>query len=473
MKKIFALLTGLFISFSGYSQSCLPEGIIFSTQDQIDSFQLNYPGCTEIGGNVEINGDSSITNLNGLNTLTSINGNLFIYNNKVLGSLTGLEGLTTINGYLRIAPSDWYNDYYNPLLTNLNGLNNLISAGGLVIYGNSALISLAGLESLTTIGGDLRIGAFSHYEGGFGNPVLTDLSGLNALTSINNNLEIQYNNTLNDLAGFENLNHIGGIIIRSNRALKNLTGLEGIISTNDGGIEIRNNDSLNDLTGLSNLINIGGYLYMDNNNSLSSLLGLDGLRTIDGGLFIENCAALTSLINLDGLNHVGKTIWIAHNSGLSTLSGLDSIAPGSIMELTIYDNSSLSACNVKSICDYLASSYGTIEIHDNETGCDSKQEVEDACGVGLEESAASSWQSTVKISPNPASTNITIELPSTLPVNNTVLSIYNVNAQLVLSHRITEFKTTIDIATLPRGMYFVRMSGEGEVRVAKFVTLGK
>ena len=50
---------------------CLPEGITFTTQEEIDNFQSNYPGCNEIEGDVEINGDD-ITNLNGLNVLTSM-----------------------------------------------------------------------------------------------------------------------------------------------------------------------------------------------------------------------------------------------------------------------------------------------------------------------------------------------------------------------------------------------------------------
>ena len=33
---------------------CLPEGITFTTQEQIDNFQTNYPGCTEIEGDVYI-----------------------------------------------------------------------------------------------------------------------------------------------------------------------------------------------------------------------------------------------------------------------------------------------------------------------------------------------------------------------------------------------------------------------------------
>lgn len=53
------------------AQSCLPDGITFSTQEQIDNFQINYPGCTEIEGGVIIEGDG-ITNLDGLNVINSI-----------------------------------------------------------------------------------------------------------------------------------------------------------------------------------------------------------------------------------------------------------------------------------------------------------------------------------------------------------------------------------------------------------------
>ena len=49
MKKLTLLFVLAFIIQGiGYSQSCLPEGIIFETQAQIDSFQIDYPGCTEI-----------------------------------------------------------------------------------------------------------------------------------------------------------------------------------------------------------------------------------------------------------------------------------------------------------------------------------------------------------------------------------------------------------------------------------------
>ena len=79
MKKIKLFITfACIIQFTAISQSCLPEGIIFTTQEQIDRFQTNYPNCTEIEGGVVISGDD-ITNLKGLCVLTKIGRTLYKY----------------------------------------------------------------------------------------------------------------------------------------------------------------------------------------------------------------------------------------------------------------------------------------------------------------------------------------------------------------------------------------------------------
>ena len=77
MKKFYILLIALFIVNGTIAQDCLPEGITFSTQAQIDNFQINHPNCNIILGDVTINGND-ITNLNGLSVLNSIGGTLFI-----------------------------------------------------------------------------------------------------------------------------------------------------------------------------------------------------------------------------------------------------------------------------------------------------------------------------------------------------------------------------------------------------------
>jgi len=99
MKKFYLLLIALFAFNVASSQSCLPEGITFSTQAQIDNFHTNYPNCTQIEGSAVIwSSGTGINNLLGLNGLTSIGGNLIINNNNFLTNLSGLNSLTSIGG---------------------------------------------------------------------------------------------------------------------------------------------------------------------------------------------------------------------------------------------------------------------------------------------------------------------------------------------------------------------------------------
>lgn len=144
MKKLPLFILGVAFSHSlAFSQACLPEGITFTTQEQIDNFQTNYPGCTQIEGNLTISDgfSGSITNLNGLTVLTSIGGNLSLMANNALTGLTGLNNVTTIGG--------------NFFLGALGG-------------GNNALTSPAGMESMTFVGGNVFIG---------GNNSLSSLTG--------------------------------------------------------------------------------------------------------------------------------------------------------------------------------------------------------------------------------------------------------------------------------------------------------
>jgi hypothetical protein len=76
-------------------------------------------------------------------------------------------------------------------------------------------------------------------------------------------------------------------------------------------------------------------------------------------------------------------------------------------------------------------------------------------------------QSRLTLYPNPSTDQITIETSST--PTNSQLSIMNLNGQEILTCQITESKTTIDISTLPSGVYFVRLTNDKTVEVGKFV----
>ena len=192
MKKLVLFITMVaFCPRIVFSQGCLPEGIIFTTQEEIDNFQTNYPGCTEIEGDVFIgsmSGNFNIMNLQGLNNIIKIYGRLDIVGCSSIGDLEGLNSLTQVGDYLQI------NNCTE--LDNFSGLNSLTQVGGgFVVSSNNMLTSLQALESLTEISGEFWIG---------NNISLTSLEGLNNLIAIDSSFKINGNTNLIDISALEN-----------------------------------------------------------------------------------------------------------------------------------------------------------------------------------------------------------------------------------------------------------------------------
>ena len=104
MIRYFTLLIFYFSSACIQAHGCLPLGISFDSQSEIDNFPINYPGCTIIEGDVCIGGDcdklsgiSDIKNLDGLTQLSSM-GQLKIVGNDSLTDLGGLTNLNVVEG---------------------------------------------------------------------------------------------------------------------------------------------------------------------------------------------------------------------------------------------------------------------------------------------------------------------------------------------------------------------------------------
>jgi hypothetical protein len=418
MKTLILIVALVILSYvSAFAQGCLPQGITFGDQGQINNFQTNYPGCTEILGDVDIHEQiwpQNITNLQGLNVITSIGGDLTIQ--------------------------------WDGLLTNLSGLDNLTSIGGqLYIHNCSALTSLTGLESLDSIGGRLKI-ENCYY--------ITNLSGLESLTTIGNSLEIVNATDLTDISGLGNLVSIGThLILSNNNGLISLIGLEGLTSIN-GGLEILGTTQLNSLTGLTNLTSVGGYFSILNNHGLTNLSGIENLLSIGGRLWIMENDSLNNLTGIEGLTSIGGDLKISYNNSLTYLIGIENIQPNSIEDLTITDNPLLHLCEVNSICEYLAAPGGEIDISDNAPGCNSAEEVSAACVIGVEESKTPAGLSVI---PNPASSFITITTPQGEPVEEVI--IYNHLGQKVLTAK--PVNNTVDVSGLNVGMYFLEIITKG------------
>ncbi|MFM9948741.1 MAG: T9SS type A sorting domain-containing protein [Saprospiraceae bacterium] len=365
MKRgILTALVVVIACWASRGQSCLPEGIVFSTQSQLDNFAINYPGCIEIEGNVAIFGNS-IINLNGLSSISSIGGYLTISGPSIT-SLAGLENLTDIGGNFLIGSVD-------------------------VAVGGTSLVDLAGLSSLNSVNGDIFI---------LNNNELENLNGLNNFTAFQGSINIKDNEQLSSLEGLSNLTLLGGsLTIHNNDALTNLQGLENLSSTG-GRIFIRDNDALADFSGLQNISYIGGDLdiyknaitslsalgnlnaiggnfFLEDNSALASLAGLEQLSAISGYLLIRNNTHLSNLLPLSALYEIGTFLLIENNPALTSLEGLNHAVVEDLV--WIKGNPLLSDCAVFTVCHQLLTQADNVIIENNAPSCNTIAEVEFAC----------------------------------------------------------------------------------------------
>lgn len=235
MKRIIFLSLLLVFYFKPvFPQGCLPEGIVFETQEQIDNFENNYPGCTTIEGDVfigSINGNLNIMNLQGLAAVSQVNGRLDIVGCYSIGDLTGLNSLTLVGGDLEI--------------NNCTELDNL-----------------SGLNALSQVNGSLKI---------VGNNILSSLDALASLTMVEGELRIISNATLHTLVGFEQLTSVGmTLFISGNANLVSLSGLQNINpNTLQGYIAIMNNPNLSQcaIQSICEFLELPGVLVFVNNNA--------------------------------------------------------------------------------------------------------------------------------------------------------------------------------------------------------------
>ncbi len=404
--------------------SCLPDGLTFSAQNQIDSFVVNYPGCTTILGDVTIEEteDSTILSLNGLSVLDSLGGSLAIKSNVGLKSLSGLDGINVIPGDLELSD--------NAGLVTLFGLGGVTEiSGSFMIQNCDSLPNPGGIGNLSSIGGDLvlegnnlmtTLGALGNVSDSVQNLVIRDcpslsaMTGLADITRVTGNLEIANNPELTTLSGLGGITEINGTFFLSNCASLPSPGGIGNLNTVGGDLVIEENARMTTLGALGNINTIGGSLNVINCDSLSNLTGLGGFSAVGGELAIRGNGLLTALDVLSNVNAVGGTLAIINNDSLTSLAGLGNIAPMSISNLIILDNVVLSECEVESVCAYLSES-GTSTIANNAVGCATEAEVLNACSPPVARAQI------VHNAPDPAADTVDIYILSpqdTLGINN-------------------------------------------------------
>lgn len=451
MKKLsFLILAVLTFHLSGFTQSCLPDGIILYNQAAIDNFQTNNPDCTEIEGDVTIGNDGYLTDINslaGLNVITSIGGNLHIITNENLNNLSGLDALESISGNFTLEDNNG--------LTDFTGLGGLESIGGeMYIIENDNLGTFSGMGSLTTVSGQFKMGHNLTFSG---------FTGLTSLTTIGG-FEIYYIHNMPTMEGLSALTQVNGDFrIVSCHALVSFAGLSALQEI-IGNFSISDNPEIVSVEGLEALTTIGGDLIFGFNitDQFVSFTGLSSLSSIGGNLTVGGGNMLQNLDGLEALTSIGGELRISGNNQLVSIEGIANIEPQSIGSLEIRYNPSLSACDVSSICDYLQIPGGNVTIDNNATGCSSESEVNAACGTGLFDQ---NNQPLFSLCPNPASKKVSIQLREGVRLQSVI--IYNLLGKEVLTASTNSM--IIDVSMLKQGVYMLKLSTDQGQSVSKLI----
>lgn len=181
---------------------------------------------------------------------------------------------------------------------------------------------------------------------------------------------------------------------------------------------------------------------------------------------------LEDISPLENLSSLGLNLHVLNNALLPSLEGLENMDAGFIIDINIYDNPMLSECDVQSICDYLASPNGTINIHDNDIGCNSQQEVEDACFVNIQEFSIEDYFS---ISPNPVNTLTQIRFVVS-ERGAVICDLYEVSGVCVkhcfsIQKTPGEYNLEIEVGDLTKGVYICILKTTEGVFTKKVVKL--
>jgi hypothetical protein len=263
-----------------------------------------------------------------------IDGNLMIVGDDII-DLTPLSSIKEVKGNLNI--------WNNGNLTNLEGLNNLFSVGGLTLRSNPHLENLLPLSNLS---GD----KLAH-------------------------LVISKNKELLDLKGLEGITGLEQLFIEGNTYLTTLEGLDNLVVA-EGNITIWRNSSLLNLNALANLQSVGAAFTIEQNDKLSDLSALANLGPCRDLHVLTNA----SLLDLSGLENISglRDLTIAQNNGLKNLDAFSSLTSIS-GELTVRGNPALTDCC--GIQPLLSSGNigGPINIYFNPFSCNNEQNILDNC----------------------------------------------------------------------------------------------
>ncbi len=301
---------------------CPATSITLTTQQQVDDFTTNYPGCTHLTNSLTIGPSTDIINLDMLTGITEIDGLLRISDNTNLVNANGLSNLNYIGSHIDIRN--------NPNLVALD-LNDVSSTNFTSIYVDNNV-------SLNTFNAPNFITTTSSYIIIEDNPSLSTLTGFDALQSIGADLRID-NTIAADFPDFPNLTFIGrSIVFRDNTGVNDID-LSNVGSTNLIDIHVKGNTSLSSFAAPNNVTSTSSYIIIEDNPSLSALTGFDALQSIGADLRIDNTIAV-DFPDFPNLNFIGRSIVFRDNTGVTDID-LSNVGSNNLIDILISGNPSL------------------------------------------------------------------------------------------------------------------------------------
>jgi len=453
MKRI-TLLPLLFLFFFQSFGQCPTTDLILTTQAEIDDFAINYPNCSVLTHELQINGENSIiNNLNGLSLITEADY-IFILQTQIQ-DLYGLDNLVDID-HLAL--------WFNVGLENLEGLTSVENIGSMELFINSGVTNLSGMDNIQNID-NLNL---------FSNANLDDITHLSFIESMSS-LTLG-GNALTSLSGLENLATVSGDLSITNESVSHFNELVNLQSIG-GSLYIAYNDQIQDLSAFSNIETLES-LYILECPSLIDLAGFESLHTIhdkfrigfNNGLItlaifneltsvanldVYENAILESLKGLENLQEITQRLFINNNPTLSSIEALKIVSPDEVDEVAIIVNQNLSICDNQFICEIIDDPSVNKSISNNASGCNSVQEVIYSCIFsdfnGLIELNEGLLEAQLEVYPNPVSEILTIAYTERVILKKA--TIYT-----MLGKRVLEvYNEKIDFSIFDSGIYFVEI----------------
>lgn len=309
---IICLFVLLFVGRVG--AQCPDASITFTTQNQVDQFPKNYPGCSDFMYGLNINGNiSNLDSLIQLNTILDIN----ILNTQNLLDLDGISNLKSINTV---------NIYNNKSLNDISAIAHVNQLNNLIIDANPKLKLVVGFDSILEIKGIqinnnsnleyVKLGSriFNLVSMSFANnPKLISISGLDSLRQVSQTLELVSLFTLQTITTFKQLESVNGNLILIDIGLTTLSCFKNLKEV--GNLQITHNKQLLHLNDLNSL-KICANVTITANLYLNSITGFKPLKIKE--LTIDFNPALVKIQCFDSLLSIG-TLIINNNTVLNEI----------------------------------------------------------------------------------------------------------------------------------------------------------